>query len=191
VTSIRYQLMALNRRLHGLPPLPPPGAPPGRYPVQNRPPAVRLPAGYHRRAGGWHAAPRTTIAVRPAPTPVEHFRTRHQGPIRSDGTGQSLVAGGAAVVRVGPQGLGTRWSLQQAAISTTSGAADASTCTLYAGAVSIANMIGGQSYAGGGDNVGLTGLELQTGEFLIAVWTGAVSGDAATLRLSGTEEFLA
>jgi hypothetical protein len=183
--------MALSRRMQGLPPLPPPGAPPFRPAARARPPSVRLPAGYNQRAGGWLAAPRTRIAVRPAATPVEHFRTRHRGPIRSDGTGQSLVTGGAAVVSVGPQGLGTRWSLQQAAISTTTGAADASTCTLYAGAVSIANMIGGQSYAGGGDNVGLTGLELQTGEFLIAVWQGAVNGDAATIRLSGTEEFLA
>jgi hypothetical protein len=184
--------MALNRRAHGLPPLPVPGAPPGRSATAAGPPRVRLPASYNQRAGGWLAAPRTRIAVRPAATPIHHFRTRHQGPIRSDGTGQSPVgAGGSAVVQVGPQGLGTKWSMQQAVISTTTGPADAATCQLFAGAVSIANMIGGQSYAGGGDSIGLAGLELQTGEFLIAVWAGGHPGDAATLRVAGIEDYLA
>lgn len=185
--SLRYLLMQASRRRAGLVP----GAPASRSATQAGPPRVWLPPGYNQRAGGWLAAPRTAIAVRPAAVPVHHYRTRHRGPIRSDGTSQAFIgAGGGAQVQVGPQGLGTIWELQQAVLATTTGANDASTCALYVGAISIANMIGGQSYAGGGDTVGLTGLQLQTGEFLIAVWSGGHSGDAATIRLSGIEEWL-
>lgn len=158
---------------------------------------VRLPPGWNRAAGTWGNSrsgpqPRTNIGIRPAPVPVRHMMTQRRGPIRSDGTGQAFITGsGAATVQVGPQGLGTRWQLQQVVNATTTGPNDASTVTFYVGAIAVANMIGGQSYAGGGDTVGLAGLELQTGEFLIAVWAGGHTGDAATIRLSGTEFYLA
>lgn len=187
MTSLRERLMAANRRRAGITL----GAPASRSATQPGPPRVRLPASYHQRAGGWLAAPRTTIAIRPAAVPIHHYRTRHRGPIRSDGTGQGVIsAGGAATVQVGPQGLGTIWELQQAVVTTSTGPNDASLVTLYAGSIAIANMIGGQSYAGGGDTIGLAGLQLQTGEFLIAVWQGGHTGDAATIRLSGIENWL-
>ena len=187
MTSMREWLMAGNRRRAGIIL----GAPPSRSATQPGPPRVLAPPYMHQAAGGWRAAPRTNVAIRPAAVPIHHYRTRHRGPIRSDGTGQGVIgAGGTVSVQVGPQGLGTIWELQQASFTTTTGPNDSSLVTLYAGPISIANMIGGQSYSGGGDTVGLTGLQIQTGEFLIAVWTAGHPGDAATIRLSGIEQWL-
>ena len=186
MTSMREWLMAAQRRRAGIIL----GAPASRSATAAGPPRVLAPPYMHQTAGGWHAAPRTNIARRPPATPIHHYRTRHSGPIRNDGTRQGVIVGGTVQVQVGPQGLGTVWELQQAAVTTTTGPNDASLVTLYAGPVSIANMIGGQSYSGGGDTIGLTGLKIQTGEFLIAVWTLGHNGDAATIRLSGIEQWL-
>jgi hypothetical protein len=118
---------------------------------------------------------------------VVQFRPLHRAPIRvSEGTGQATVlAGGGATVQLGPAGVGTVWYPQKVDITTTSGAADTSTCQLFKGAVSLATQIGGTSYAGGGDTFGLSGEELTPGDLLIAVWAGAKPGDTATMRVTG------
>jgi hypothetical protein len=109
-------------------------------------------------------------------------------PIHGEGTGQAVVSGaGAATVIVNPQGVGTHWYPVKADISTTSGAADASTCQLFLGAQSVQTQIGGQSYAGGGDTFGLGGHVLTPGDLLIAVWAGGNPGDIATLRVTGDQ----
>lgn len=119
--------------------------------------------------------------------------TRYSQTVRvpiANGTGQATVAGGTATVQVGPAGLGTRWYPVQAAITTTTGALDTSTCSLYLGVISTATQIGATSYAGGGDTFGLAGMMLQPGEFLIAVWANAHNGDHATFRVTGDMEAL-
>ena len=108
----------------------------------------------------------------------------------------TVTAAGTAIAKVGPQGVGTVWYPQAAAISTTTGANDASTCALYlsplenGAAVVPSTQIGGQSYAGGGDTIGLAVPPMWAGYFIVAVWTGAVSGDLASLAVYGTQQVL-
>lgn len=139
---------------------------------------MRVPAGSH-----------VARRVLPRHIPLRNYDARVTTPI-DDGTGQATVAGGAATVKVGPGGFGVRWYPAQAVINTTTGANDASTCQLFKGVISAASQIGAQSYAGGGDTIGLAGMELQPGEFIFAVWAGAVNGDVATLRVLGDKSSL-
>jgi hypothetical protein len=120
--------------------------------------------------------------------PIERYRPLIRVPIHGEGTGQAVVSGaGAAVVTVNPQGLGTKWYPVKADILTTTGTNDASTCQLFLGAQSVNTQIGGVSYNGGGDTFGLAGHILAPGDLLIAVWAGAIPGDIATLRVTGTQ----
>jgi hypothetical protein len=116
-------------------------------------------------------------------------------PVRTDipnGYGTSVVsAGGAATVTVGPQGVGTVWYPVLAAISTTTGTADASTCQLFVGPLSQLQLINGTSYAGGGDSIGLGVPPLRPGYFIVAVWAGGHTGDTAALAVYGTQDVLA
>lgn len=103
-------------------------------------------------------------------------------------TGASLPL----TLHVGPSAFGTAWQLAQASIGTTTGANDTSTAEFFAQpyGTPAAPFQVGQSYAAGGDQVGLSGIKLVTGEFLFVVWTGANPGDTATLVLSGTQVVL-
>lgn len=160
---------------------------------------VRLPAGYNRRAGGWPpgmivpAGSQVARRVLPPSVPPHHYTTPAQVPIGPYGFAQGIVAaGGSVTLRVGPAGFGTAWDLAQASVATTTGANDTSTVAFYGqpyGTPSAAWQVG-QSYAGGGDQVGLAGIKLVTGEFLFAVWSGAKPGDTATLILSGVQTVL-
>jgi hypothetical protein len=146
-----------------------------------RPPILRRPPGWDSL---WPNR-------RPWSPPVSAYGVRVRTPIPGY-VGQAFVSGsGGATVQLGPTGYGVRWYPYQAKIATSSGAADTSTCTLYLGVISSGTQIGGQSYAGGGDVIGLAGDMLQPGEFIIAVWAGAKPGDLATLRLSGDQDAIA
>lgn len=134
---------------------------------------------------GWNGSG-MPLAPRP---PVGLYRGRART-VLTNGTGQAKVSGGTARVQLGPQGLGTVWYPQAAAIATTSGAADSSTCTIYLGTQAVLSQIAGQSYTGGGDSIGLASPPLGPGQFLIAVWTTAVNGDIASLVLYGEQEVL-
>ena len=95
-------------------------------------------------------------------------------------------------LHVGPSGFHTSWDLAQISIGTTTGAADTSTAEIFAqpfGTPSPAWQVG-QSYAAGGDQIGLSGIKLVTGEFVFVVWTGANPGDTATIILSGIQTVL-
>lgn len=158
---------------------------------------VRIPDGwaFARHAGGWPPGMRVPAGthadrrVLPRHIPLRNYADRVTTPI-DDGIGQATVAGGTATVKVGPSGFGVRWYPAQAVINTTTGANDPSTCQLFKGVISAASQIGAQSYAGGGDTIGLAGLDLQPGEFIIAVWSGATNGDTATLRVLGDKSSL-
>lgn len=107
------------------------------------------------------------------------------------GYGAAVVpAGGKVSISVGPQGLGTIWYPQSAAIATTTGAADASTVTVYIGPLGLQTQIGGQSYSGGASSVGLPVPAMWPGYFVFATWTGANPGDLATLTVYGTQSAL-
>jgi hypothetical protein len=160
---------------------------------------VRLPPGYHYRAGGWPpgwivpAGTQIARKVLPAHVPPVFYGHAVQTAIGPYGFAQATIsAAGAAQVTIGPQAYQTRWELAQASIATTTGAADVATAELYAqpyGPPSAPWQVG-QSYQAGGDQVGLAGVSLITGEVLIVVWSGGHPGDTATLVLSGTQTVL-
>ena len=121
----------------------------------------------------------------PAATPIELYTATVRVPI-ANGVGQATVpSSGIVSIQVGPQGVGTVWYPQSAAIATTTGANDTSTCTLYVGPLALLSQVGSQSYAGGGDNIGLAVPALTPGYFIVAKWAGATSGDLATLTVYG------
>ena len=160
---------------------------------------VRVPPGYHYRAGGWPpglvvpAGSQVGRVVLPASVHPGMYRTPVTVPIGPYGFAQAVISGaGTAQVTVGPEGHANRWELAQASIATTTGAADTATAELYAqpyGPPSAPWQVG-QSYQAGGDQVGLSGISLITGEVLIAVWSGGHPGDIATLVLSGVQAVL-
>lgn len=127
---------------------------------------------------------------RPATVGVENYNKRIRSPLQG-GYGTAIMsAGGAATVTLGPTGVGTVWYPQSCAIATTTGAADASTCSIFSGPLSLLTQIGSQSYAGGGDNVGLAIPALYPGYFIVAVWSGGHTGDLAALTIYGVMDKL-
>jgi hypothetical protein len=152
----------------------------------------RLPAELQRAIGVNQR--KTSQPVRPwrhpPATPIELYTVTVRVPI-PNGVGQAAVpASGIVSIQVGPQGVGTVWYPQSAAIATTTGAADTSTCTLYVGPLALLTQVGSQSYAGGGDNIGLAVPALVPGYFIVAKWAGATPGDLATLTVYGQADVL-
>lgn len=161
--------------------------------VQRLTPWPRIPAQIRQSIGGsQHKALGAPVPLRrPGTIPVQAYGQTRRTPL-TGGYGAVLVAAdGTATVSVGPQGLGTVWYPQSAAIATTLGAADTSTCTLYLGPLGLETQIGGQSYAGGGDSIGVAVPPLWPGYFLWAVWAGATAGNLASLAVYGEMDSLA
>lgn len=158
--------------------------PPRRY-VQPRPvPAVQ--------SGTWRAAGyqfRKPVRI-PVSLPVEAFTRVRRAQIGNNGINAGVInAGGTATVAVGPQGYGTRWYPNQVALSTASGAADASTATGYLNVVGPGGFLF-QSYAGGGDQPGIAVPEMQPGDLLYVVWAGGKPGDWCQLAVTGPMDVL-
>lgn len=127
---------------------------------------------------------------RPMSVPQEFYTTR-QRTLITGGYGSALVpASGTVTVTVGPQGVGTVWYPQQWAIATTTGAADASTCTIFHGPIGLQTLIIGQSYAGGGDSGGMAVPPMWPGYYVVATWAGAKVGDLASLTVYGQMDTL-
>ena len=150
------------------------------------PPVPAIPAAGWRVPGYQSAKP----VRRPRSVPVEAFQRTASVQIGLNGlTGGVISAGGTATVQVAPQGYGTTWYPNQASIATKSGAADSSTCTLYLNVIA-AGGFQAQSYAGGGDQLGLAVPAMQPGDILYAVWTGGKSGDWCQLLVIGSMDVL-
>ena len=132
---------------------------------------------------------------RPASVPQNAYQARATVPIAS-GYGSGLVdVNGNATVIVGPAGIGIVWFPTMAAIATTSGAADNSTCTvclspLTSNLAFTQSQIIGQSYTGGGDSLGLAVPPMWPGTYVQAFWKNGTAGDLATLTVYGDMEVL-
>jgi len=131
-----------------------------------------------------------------APTPQQAY-TGHQTTLLIGGYAAKVVPiGGSVTVMVGPQGVGTVWYPQAIAVSTTTGAADNSTCAAYLSPLQNGSVLApitqivGQSYAAGGDTIGIAVPPLWPGYFLIVVWTGAHVGDLAAMTVYGSQSAL-
>jgi hypothetical protein len=148
---------------------------------------------YPARAGTWAAAgPNTGKYVTPAPVPQQAYTRHISAPIGLDGQVSGVIgAGGAVTLQIGPAGVGTSWALDSASISTSTGPADSSTCAVFAGPQAIASFQVAQSYAGGGDAIGLAGISIVPGEFVFAVWAGGTHNALATLKVTGRKTALA
>lgn len=151
-------------------------------------------------AGGWPRGVRvpagSMVYRRLLPPVVPHraFQLPADVPIGPDGFAQGIIASGTVTLSVGPSAAGSSWALAQASVATTTGVNDSSTVAFFAQPAINANPLlpfqVGQSPNGGGDQVGLAGIKLVTGERLYAVWSGGHNGDTATLILSGTKTVL-
>lgn len=159
--------------------------------------ARRIPAWIHPQAAGRTlnklnfrpGYPLGSGARRIVVVPVQRFTTAISGVPLAGGQRRITVNGaGAAQLSAGPQGWGTVWYPSSVVISTTTGAADASTAACYIGSIAAANLQGGQSYAGGGDTIGLSVVSMTPGDLLIVVWAGAAPGDTATMNVIGTQD---
>jgi hypothetical protein len=109
--------------------------------------------------------------------------------------GQALAAvpvSGTVKVQVGPQGLGNVWYPAQVNASTTTGltaTGDNSVCNVYLGPLVAPTTLVGTIYNGAG-TAALAIPSMSPGQTLIAVWTGANSGDTAALNVTGTMDAL-
>jgi hypothetical protein len=136
-----------------------------------------------------------TIARPPSLAPGQ-YQGRQATAITGGYAARVVPAGGIVTVYCGPMGLGTVWYPQAVAISTTTGANDASTCALYlsplqnGSTLAPSTQIGGQSYAGGGDTIGVAVPPMWAGLFIVAQWTGAKVGDLAALQVYGQQKTL-
>lgn len=141
-------------------------------------------------AGGW-GTPGAGV-YRPVTADVADYGGLVRVPIRpGEGTAAKTVpASGTVTIALGPDALNT-WYVSHCVISTTTGALDTSTCALQLGPYTGGVVPGGQSYAGGGDTVSLGGRQLKPGEYVTAVWSGAKTGDTATLTVYGVQDVLA
>lgn len=141
------------------------------------------------QAGGW-GLPGTGIYPPPRATLADYSAVTSL-PIRAgEGTGTAIVTiAGTAIVQLGPDAL-TTWYVSYCAISTSTGAADASTCQVVIGPAGAGIVPGGQSYAGGGDSVSLGGTTLKPGNYVIALWSGGHPGDTATMTIYGDQDIL-
>ena len=128
--------------------------------------------------------------LRPATVPINAYSQLARMPLQGGYGTATVAADGTATVTLGPQGVGTVWYPQQAAVGTTTGAADASTVTFYVGPLALLTQIGSQSYAGGGDSIGLAISALYPGFFLVAKWSGGHTGDLAVFTVYGVQDVL-
>ena len=157
----------------------------GAYPARRyQVPPLRGPIPH---AGSWGLA--GPGIRRPVTAPMEAYAGLQRVQIRyGEGTVAGIVPGsGTITLSAGPEGLNT-WYASYVAIMTSSGAADASTAALILGPISAGLVPGGQSYAGGGDSIGLAGQVLRPGDFVTVTWTGAKPGDTATLTVFGEQD---
>lgn len=142
--------------------------------------------------GSWRPGWNGTGQQRTQQVPMSAFTKSMSGVPLTGGQAETIVSGGgSATVKIGPQGLGTTWYPQQVTVATTTGAADTSTAAAYIGSVALANLQGGQSYAGGGDVIPLGIAQMTPGDLLWVVWTGGNPGDVATINVIGTADVLA
>lgn len=162
--------------------------------------SARIPGGWRPSiaAGLAQSGPGGIPALLPAPrATLSAYRRLVTVDIGSDGVAPSVTfAGGIALAYCGPSGTAESWALDQVYLATSVGQLDVAQVTVYAGPyMSQANLV--QQYAvasnlaGGGSQIGLGGLGIATGWYILAYWTGGTNGATASLRVTGTKTALA
>jgi hypothetical protein len=148
---------------------------------------ARWPRGQHPARWAGTGARRGIVAFRPASPAMERYVRQVSAPIQP-GQFQTTVAGGTAQVTLGPTGAGVIWYPAQVTVSTTTGTTsglDTSICNIYLGPAGVPVTLLGTVF--GGNGILAAALpNLQGGQYLIAVWTGAHNGDTAAVNITGT-----
>jgi hypothetical protein len=128
---------------------------------------------------------------RPVSVAVERFTRKMAGVPLTGGQAQTVAGTTTPQLSIGPHGWGVVWYPVQVTVSSSIGALDTSTAACYLGSVALANLQGGQSYAGGGDVISLSVPGMTPGDLLIIVWQGATVGSVVTVNVQGTQDALA
>lgn len=129
--------------------------------------------------------------IRARRAPVHLYTNQVEIPLSGAQGITTIAANGTGTISVGPAGLGTVWYPASAVISTTTGANDSSTCSIYVGPAGYPTTLQGTlALSGGAGVVALAIPQLTPGMFIIAVWSGAHAGDIATLNVTGTAQVL-
>lgn len=136
----------------------------------------------------------------PGPAPFHHpiprlsiydFTEQIKGVPLQPGQAQGLIgASGGLTLSIGPTGLGNVWHPAQVSVTTTTGAFDTSTFTLFLGPVGIPITNQG-SCSGGAGVISLAVPPMSPGQYLIGVWAGGHTGDIAAMNVIGTMDALA
>lgn len=143
-------------------------------------------------AGSWAAAGNRFFKDlrRPRAARMESFGSVRRTVIGANGIAGGVIASdGTATVSVAPQGYGTRWYPNQINVATAAGAADTSTVTFYLNVIGAGGAFG-QSYAGGGDQLGYALPEVQPGDVIYGVWSGGTRGDWCQMTVVGQMDVL-
>lgn len=158
---------------------------------------VRVPPGFHPQAArqgstlSWRPGLRGTGQQPIRRTPMAAYQGRISGVPLSGGSIQGIVpASGTLSLTSGPQGAGVVWYPAQAAISTTTGTLDTSTCQVYLGSQGVPVTLLGTLFPGGAGTLGIAIPSMTPGQYLIFTWTGATPGDTAGANVLGTMDAL-
>jgi hypothetical protein len=156
---------------------------------------VRIPASWRKSLAAYPAGSGRggQVAARRVPiVPIGAYTTTVTVPLGSYGQAPvaTFTAGGTAQAQVGPSGVGETWSLDQCNVSTSKGVLDPAQATIYAGPLPIPTLAVAPAFAGGGNQLGLGGIGLQTGEYIFARWTGGTPGAQAYLNVTGQKTVL-
>ena len=150
----------------------------------------RWPAGLHKYAATDPAVRQLARRI-PRPAVWEYSQVADGIPL-GDAQGQALVAGKAATVQIGPQGIGTVWYPAQVTVSTTTGVLDTSSCDIYVGpgTVLVRTNLMGTIFPAGRGVLAVALPPMPVGWFLTAVWSGATNGDIAAVNVTGSKRAL-
>jgi hypothetical protein len=151
-----------------------------RYKIQSWNPQSPQPAypGAGRGRGGMHPLP-----LRTAPPELYKFITPSLQIQNAQAQGV-MGTGGTLTLSVGPTGMGTVWYPASAAVATSLGTADTSTCDIYIGPVNTPVAIQGIIPSGNGV-LALAIPAMTPGTYVVAVWTGGKSGTTCYLNVTG------
>lgn len=119
--------------------------------------------------------------------PMQLYRQRVVSVPLTGGQAQGTIsAAGAATLSVGPAGAGNVWYPASITILTTSGVNDFSTCNIYLGPAGVPITLVATLFPGGTGTASLAIPNMTPGQYLIAVWSGAKSGDTCSINIVGT-----
>ena len=97
----------------------------------------------------------------------------------------TMSSAGTATLSVGPQGIGNVWYPASVTILTTSGVNDFSTCSIYLGPAGVAVVLQATLFPGGTGTASLAIPAMSPGQYIIAVWSGAKTGDTCSVNVTG------